>query len=92
MEVFGYFAAAILLVTILTQMKTQWVRGTTKGVSRWLFIGQLLASVGFTIHSAAIGSTQCGSGLARPLRAWTSTGRPREYSPARPLTLREELS
>lgn len=57
MEVFGYFAAAILLVTILTQMKTQWVRGTTKGVSRWLFIGQLLASVGFTIHSAAIGST-----------------------------------
>ena len=54
---FGYLASAILLATIGTQIHKQWKRGTTKGVSRWLFIGQLAASIGFTIESAMIGST-----------------------------------
>ena len=56
-HLFGYAASAILLVTLAVQIHKQWERGSTKGVSRWLFIGQLLASVGFTIHSAVIGST-----------------------------------
>lgn len=56
-HLFGYAASAILFVTLAVQIRKQWQRGTTKGVSRWLFIGQFFASVGFTIHSAIIGST-----------------------------------
>ncbi len=53
----GCAASAILLVTLAAQIHKQWARGTTQGVSRLLFIGQFLASVGFTIYSAVIGST-----------------------------------
>ena len=56
-HLFGYAASAILFVTLAVQIHKQWERGTTKGVSRWLFIGQFFASVGFTVHSAIIGST-----------------------------------
>ncbi len=52
----GYLASAILFATLATQIHKQWSRGTTKGVSRWLFIGQLAASIGFTVESAVIGS------------------------------------
>lgn len=30
--------------------------GTSEGISTWLFIGQLAASVGFTIYSFAVGN------------------------------------
>lgn len=56
-HLFGYAASIILLATLATQIRKQWEKGSTEGVSRWLFIGQLLASIGFTIHSAIIGST-----------------------------------
>lgn len=56
-HIFGYVASAVLFATLVTQIHKQWQRGTTKGVSRWLFIGQLVASIGFTIESAVIGST-----------------------------------
>lgn len=56
-HLFGYAASAVLFVTLAVQIHKQWERGTTRGVSRWLFIGQFFASVGFTIHSAIIGST-----------------------------------
>jgi MtN3 and saliva related transmembrane protein len=56
-HVFGYVASAVLFATLVTQIHKQWQRGTTRGVSRWLFIGQLVASIGFTIESAVIGST-----------------------------------
>ena len=56
-HLFGYAASAILLGTLAVQIRKQWARGSTQGVSRWLFVGQFLASVGFAIHSAVIGST-----------------------------------
>ena len=47
----GWASAAILLLTVGRQVFTQWKAGTTAGLSRWLFVGQIAASVGFTIYS-----------------------------------------
>lgn len=41
----------MLLTTLGQQVKTQWASGESRGVSRWLFAGQLLASVGFSFYS-----------------------------------------
>jgi MtN3 and saliva related transmembrane protein len=50
----GWLAAAILLATISRQVWTQWSSGTSAGVSRWLFVGQVAASAGFVAYSAAV--------------------------------------
>lgn len=50
-EIIGWTSSGILLVTLITQIHKQWKLGTHKGVSRWLFIGQLAASTGFTAYS-----------------------------------------
>ena len=50
-ELIGWIAAAILVATIGRQVYTQWRDGTTAGVSKWLFVGQLSASTGFVIYS-----------------------------------------
>ena len=52
----GWGASAILIATLARQVYTQWRERTTEGVSRWLFIGQLCASIGFTIYSAMVGN------------------------------------
>ena len=51
----GWGASAILLVTISTQIYRQWKERSSKGVSRWLFIGQLTASAGLTVYSWLVG-------------------------------------
>ena len=38
------------------QVYTQWRDGTSKGVSKWLFIGQLAASLGFIMYSWRLGN------------------------------------
>ena len=53
-DVIGWVASAILVATIVSQIRRQWREGTSKGVSRWLFIGQLAASAGFTIYSVLV--------------------------------------
>lgn len=50
-ELIGWAAAAILVATIGRQVFTQWCAGTTAGVSKWLFIGQVSASIGFVAYS-----------------------------------------
>jgi uncharacterized protein with PQ loop repeat len=50
-ELIGWAAAAILVATIGRQVYTQWRAGTTDGVSKWLFIGQVTASTGFVAYS-----------------------------------------
>lgn len=50
-EAIGWFGAFILLLTIGRQVYTQWREGQTKGLSRWLFIGQLTASTAFLVYS-----------------------------------------
>ena len=47
----GWASSAILLSTLIRQVYTQWKSHEVNGVSRWLFIGQVTASVGFTIYS-----------------------------------------
>jgi MtN3 and saliva related transmembrane protein len=50
-ELIGWVAATVLLATMGRQVYTQWRDGTSKGVSKWLFIGQLAASLGFIMYS-----------------------------------------
>ena len=50
-ELIGWSAAAILLLTLARQVYTQWRDHTSKGVSRWLFVGQCAASTGFIVYS-----------------------------------------
>lgn len=56
-EAVGWTAAAILLLTVGRQVYTQWREGSTRGVSKWLFVGQIAASVGFVVYSALLGNT-----------------------------------
>ena len=55
-DLIGWAAASILLLTLGRQVYTQWRDRTSKGVSRWLFIGQCAASVGFVVYSWLLGS------------------------------------
>jgi MtN3 and saliva related transmembrane protein len=55
-ELIGWMAATLLLATMGRQVYTQWRDGTSQGVSKWLFIGQLAASSGFVIYSWQLGN------------------------------------
>jgi uncharacterized protein with PQ loop repeat len=50
-DLIGWASSVVLLATILRQVYTQWQTRTTQGVSKWLFIGQLTASAGYTAYS-----------------------------------------
>jgi MtN3 and saliva related transmembrane protein len=50
-DIIGWTSSIILLLTLVKQVYKQWKDGETEGVSSLLFIGQLLASIGFTIYS-----------------------------------------
>lgn len=50
-DTIGWAASAILLATLTRQIITQWKDKDAKGVSRWLFLGQIAASVGFIAYS-----------------------------------------
>ncbi|GAB2511201.1 SemiSWEET family transporter [Lysobacter humi (ex Lee et al. 2017)] len=50
-DAIGWAASAILIATLARQVYTQWRERTTEGVSHWLFIGQMCASVGFVVYS-----------------------------------------
>ena len=47
----GWTSSVILLLTLGRQVYSQWRSRATSGVSRWLFVGQLAASTGFSIYS-----------------------------------------
>jgi uncharacterized protein with PQ loop repeat len=55
-EAVGWFSSCVLVLTIAKQVYKQWKEGTSEGVSRWLFVGQLTASVGFTLYSWLVGN------------------------------------
>jgi MtN3 and saliva related transmembrane protein len=50
-ELVGWVSSFILVLTIAKQVYKQWQEGSSEGVSKWLFIGQISASLGFTIYS-----------------------------------------
>lgn len=56
MEVLGWASSLILLATLVKQVYKQWTAATSEGISKWLFLGQLAASVGFTIYSYSTGN------------------------------------
>jgi len=50
-EIIGWISSFVLLLTLIRQVKKQWEEKNSEGVSKWLFIGQLVASSGFLIYS-----------------------------------------
>ncbi|MCA1592618.1 MAG: hypothetical protein LC754_08220 [Acidobacteria bacterium] len=50
-EAVGWASSFILVLTIGKQVYKQWHEGSSEGVSKWLFVGQMAASLGFTIYS-----------------------------------------
>ena len=50
-EAIGWFSSLVLLATISKQIYKQWASGSSEGVSKWLFVGQITASAGFTLYS-----------------------------------------
>jgi uncharacterized protein with PQ loop repeat len=55
-ELIGWASSLILLATLIKQVYKQWADGTSEGISKWLFVGQLAASLGFVIYSYLVGS------------------------------------
>ena len=55
-EFIGWASSLILLATLIKQVYKQWKDATSEGISKWLFVGQLGASVGFTIYSYLVGN------------------------------------
>lgn len=53
-EPIGWTSSAILLLTIGRQIYKQWREDTSRGVSRWLFAGQIASSVGFVVYSVLV--------------------------------------
>lgn len=53
-DALGWLASACLLVTIGTQVRRQWQSGDASGVSIWLYVGQIVASVTFVVYSALL--------------------------------------
>ena len=56
-DIVGWIASAILIATLVQQVVKQARDDSARGVSRWLFAGQIAASVGFVTYSAMVGST-----------------------------------
>ncbi len=50
-EALGWVSSGILVLTIAKQVYKQWQEGSSEGVSKWLFVGQMAASLGFTAYS-----------------------------------------
>lgn len=53
-EAIGWFSSFVLVLTIGNQVYRQWKTGTSQGVSKWLFVGQITASTGFTLYSLLV--------------------------------------
>jgi uncharacterized protein with PQ loop repeat len=54
-DLIGWASTIILLLTVSSQVLQQWRSKSSAGVSHWLFTGQLAASTGFVVYSAAQG-------------------------------------
>lgn len=52
----GWLASAVLIATLIRQIYKQWCSDQGHGVSRWLFIGQITASLLFILYSALVGN------------------------------------
>ena len=78
-QAIGWAASAVLVGMLATQIGRQWRQGTSQGVSRWLFVGQLVASSLFTVYSVFVrdlvfvvtnGAMAVGAALGLALVVW----------------------
>jgi uncharacterized protein with PQ loop repeat len=53
-ELVGWLASAILVVTLAWQIHKQWQAQDQDGISAWLFAGQMAASIGFIVYSVGV--------------------------------------
>ncbi len=56
-DLLGWAATVVLIATLSRQIYKQHQAGSTEGVSTWLFVGQITASLLFIAYSALVGST-----------------------------------
>lgn len=52
----GWLSSFVLLVTLGQQVNEQRRSGESRGVSSWLFVGQVAASAGFAVYSYLLGN------------------------------------
>ena len=52
----GWICSVVLILTMLAQVAKEWATPKPKGVSRWLYRGQLGAEAGFVYYSWAVGN------------------------------------
>lgn len=50
----GWLSSAILIATLIVQIRRQWQAAEPEGVSAWLFVGQIAASTGFVLYSLSV--------------------------------------
>ena len=55
-EILGWASSFALLLTLVKQVHKQWKDKNSEGLSKWLFIGQLAASIGFVVYSYSVGN------------------------------------
>jgi uncharacterized protein with PQ loop repeat len=55
-DLIGWSSSAVLLATLFAQIYKQWRDQNIQGVSKWLFVGQTAASIGFTTYSVLLGN------------------------------------
>jgi MtN3 and saliva related transmembrane protein len=55
-DLIGWASSIVLVLTIARQVHKQWKEDSSAGVSRWLFAGQVAASLGFTVYSVLVGN------------------------------------
>lgn len=55
-DMVGWLASIVLIATLIRQIYKQWRSPAEQGVSRWLFIGQISASILFIFYSYLVGN------------------------------------
>ena len=50
-DLVGWLSSLVLLLTLGQQVRKQWRSKDSRGVSTWLFVGQMAASAGFSLYS-----------------------------------------
>jgi uncharacterized protein with PQ loop repeat len=53
-DLIGWASSAILLATLAAQTWKQYRSHSTKGVSKWLYIGEIGAAGGFVVYSSLL--------------------------------------
>src|ERR1700709_1416641 len=53
-NIVGWFSTVVLLATLIRQVLVQWNDKNSKGVSAWLFVGQITSSIGFITYSVLV--------------------------------------